>query len=165
MSIRLLKIVLVIFVSLQALLYGLQNLANLDEAYQLTAYVMSNAEHELYPSSMFPAISNSVLVWAALIAILFGEFTAGVLAAKGALDMWSSRKSSREEFLQSQKLAILGCGVSMIVWFGLFMVVAGAYFQMWQTAAGSASFNGAFQYFCASAVVLITLNVVDDGIS
>jgi predicted small integral membrane protein len=50
----------------------------------------------------------------------------------------------------------------MLVWFGLFMVIAGAAFQMWQTAAGGASFNGAFQYFAASAFVLITLNVLKD---
>lgn len=162
MSIRILKIILVIFVSMQALFYALQNVANIDVAYQLTAYVLSNAEHAMYPSSMFPALSNPVLVWVALIIIITGEFLAGALAAKGVFDMWSKRNASAVEFSQSQKYAILGCGASMIVWFGLFMVVAGAAFQMWQTTAGSASFNGAFQYFCASALVLITLYVADD---
>ena len=162
MPLRVLKIILVLFVAMQALFYGLQNLANLEAAYQLTAYVMSNAEHELYPNSIFPAMTSSALVWAALVVILVGEFSAGALAAKGAFDMWLSRKAPAAEFSKSQKFAILGCGASMIVWFGLFMVIAGGYFQMWQTTAGSASFNGAFQYFCASALVLIILYVAED---
>lgn len=162
MPLRLLKIVLVLFVSLQALFYALQNLANLDQAYQFTGYVIGNAEHASYPSSLFPAITNPVLVWVALIVILVGEFIAGALAAKGAFDMWSCREASAAEFAQAQLFAIYGCMVSMIVWFGLFMVIAGAYFQMWQTAAGSASFNGAFQYFAASALVLITLYVAHE---
>jgi len=106
MSFRLLKIALVLFVSLQALLYALQNLANLDEAYQLTAYVMSNAEHELYPFSFIPAITSPALVWISLIIILIGEFSAGLLAAKGVLDMWANRNVSAEEFADSMKYGI-----------------------------------------------------------
>lgn len=162
MIIRNLKIVLVVLVSLQALLIAVQNVVNLDAAYQSVAYVVSNQDHTVYASSIGPAITNPILIWIALAIILIGEFSAGFLAAKGAFDLWSNRNGSATEFRAAKKFGLLGCGMSMVVFFGLFMVIAGYYFQMWQTQIGAASFNGAFQYFTASALVMLFLNMADD---
>lgn len=160
--IRLIKLVLVAFISLQALFYGLQNLVNLSEAHQFVAYVLGNQEHVAYPSSFGPSISNTFLIWIALIIILIGEFSAGLCAAKGAFDMWVNRKAESNQFVAAQKFAVLGCGLTMVVWFGLFMVIGGAFFQMWQTELGNASFNGSFQYFVSGALVLLILQIRDD---
>lgn len=162
MLLRGLKITLVVFIALQALVYALQNLVNLDQAYQSVAYVLSNSDHQIYPSSLTPAITSPVLVWFALIIVLVGEIAAGLCAAKGAFDMWSARHESPERFQASLRFGLLGCGLSIVVWFGLFMVIGGAFFQMWQTAAGAASYSGSFQYFSASALILLLLIVVPD---
>lgn len=165
MIIRYIKISLVFFVGLQALLYGLQNIVNLEAAYQSVAYVMSNQDHAVYSSSIGPAINNPGLIWFALIIILVGEFSAGFIALKGSLDLWKNRSSPVDDFQSAKQLGLIGCGISLVVWFGLFMVLAGAYFQMWQTTIGAASFNGAFQYFAASALVLLFLNSRDESIN
>jgi predicted small integral membrane protein len=48
------------------------------------------------------------------------------------------------------------------VWLGFFGVVAGAYFQMWQTEVGQNSLAGAFQFFGSCAIVFLIVNMADD---
>ena len=98
MNSRNLKIVLVSFVSLGALLWAIKNVVNLESAYQSVAYVTSNADHAAYPKSLGPAITSPVLIWSALMIILIGEFATGLLAGKGAYDMYSSRREAAVEF-------------------------------------------------------------------
>lgn len=161
MSSRILKIVLVSFVSLGALLWAIQNIVNLESAYQSVAYVTSNVDHAAYPKSLGPAITSPILIWSALIIILIGEFGAGSLAAKGAYDMYSNRRTTAAEFNASKRFAILGCGAAVIVWFGIFTVIGGAYFQMWQTEIGNASFTGALHYAIINAAILIFVEMQD----
>jgi predicted small integral membrane protein len=158
---RNLKVVLVAFVSLGALLWAIQNVVNLESAYQSVAYVTSNVDHAAYPKSFGPAITSPVLVWSALMIILIAEFTTGLLAAKGAFDMYSSRRKTADQFNASKRFAILGCGAAVIVWFGIFTVIGGAYFQMWQTAIGDASFTGAMQYAIVNGAILIFIGMRD----
>ena len=66
MAIRYLKMVLLLCVSFQVLLIGIQNFANLDQAYASVAYVASNADHVAYPNSAFPALTSPLLIWMAL---------------------------------------------------------------------------------------------------
>lgn len=162
MGIRQLKVILVAFISLLCLAYAGQNIANLDAAYGLFAYVMSNADHAVYASSFMPAITSPVLLWSALVLVVGLEFLAGILAAKGAFSMWSARNASAAEFNDSKKHALLACGLGIVIWFGLFGVLGGAFFQMWQTAGGGASLAGAFQYFISCAAVFIIVNMTDN---
>lgn len=162
MEIRVLKIILVVFVALQAFLYATQNIVNLDAAYQAVAYVTGNTGHEVYPASMGPALGHPALVWAALILILTGEYAVAVLAGKGAWDLWRARRGPPDEFYRARKFAVLGCGMALIVWFGLFSVIGGAYFQMWQTEVGANSLQGAFWYLMNSGLVLLFVNMRDE---
>ena len=157
-----LKSVLVAFVALGALLWAVQNLVNLESAYGSVAYVLSNADHAAYPKSIGPAITSSALVWLALSVILVGEFAAGLLAARGAWDMFSRRRGPAAEFRAAKRYAILGCGMAVVVWFGIFTVIGGAFFQMWQTEIGDASFTAALNYAIVNAAVLIFVELPDD---
>jgi len=162
MGIRLLKIAMAKIVAGLALFYALQNMMNLDAAYGAFTYVMSMTDVSVYGNSFGPAITSPTLVWLAVILIVGAEFLAGILAAHGAWDMWKARKGSDAEFAASKTRAILGAGVGVVVWFGFFGVVGGAYFQMWQTELGSSSLSGAFQYAVTCAVALIYLSMKDE---
>jgi len=162
MSIRLLKTVFVAFIALLCLFYAGQNVANLDACYQAFAYVLGNVDHNIYPNSFFPAIQSSPLVWIVLIVVVGLEFTAGLLAARGAWDLWSARKASADAFNDAKTFALLGCGVGIVVWMGLFGVFGGALFQMWQTEIGKGSLQDAFQYFGACALVFLIVNSPDE---
>lgn len=161
MTIRYLKIILLICVSLQALFYAIQNIANLDQAYASLAYVMSNADHISYPNSAFPAITNPILIWMALTLVLVGEFGAGFLGARGSWDLFVNRRAPADVFNAAKTVGLLGCGVAVVTWFGLFLVIGGAYFQMWQTGIGGGSWSGAFICMASSAFVMIFLNMKD----
>ena len=43
----------------------------------------------------------------------------------------------------------------MVVWFGGFIVIGGALFQMWQTQIGGGSFDDAFTYAVTGGLVLL----------
>ena len=161
MAIRYLKIVLVVLVALEGLLYALQNIVNLDAAYQAVLYVVSMQDHSIYPASLGPSFENPVFVWIFLAVIVSGEILVGLIASKGAWNLWTARNATAVEFNTMKTYAILGCGLAMVVWFGLFNVVAGAYFQMWQTAAGALSLEGAFQYGGLSAMIMLFVNMAD----
>jgi predicted small integral membrane protein len=160
-DLRLIKIVFVSLIALLCLAYAGQNVANLDAAYQSFVYVMGHHDHTVYGASFMPAITSPVLIWSALIVVVTSEFLAGLLAAKGAASMWSARNAPAIEFNQAKKYALLGCGLGIVVWLGFFGIFGGAFFQMWQTAIGAASLEGAFQFSTSCAVVFIIVSMAD----
>ncbi len=161
MAIRILKIVLVVFVGLQGWFYVAGNLANWDTAHWAVGYVLGMEGHEVYGTHIFPAITHPVLVTLALLLIITGEFLVGALSLKGAWDLMRVVGEPAEVFNSSKTCSILGCGMAMVVWFGGFIVIGGALFQMWQTELGSGSFEGAFIYGASSFLVLLFVNSPD----
>lgn len=161
MSIRFLKIILVLLIALQALVYATQNMVNLDAAYASVAYVISNQDHVVYPRSFAPDITSPALTWAAVVIIIALEYVTGIFAAKGTLDLWSARSSSAEEFNSAKTNALLGAGLTIVVWFGLFGVIANGVFQMWQTEIGANSSSDAFKFLVNGGLVLIFVNMPD----
>ena len=97
MTVRVLKVVFVAIVGLMALLYGVQNIANLDSAFGAVSYVGSMKEHAAYPSSVGPAIASPHLTWAILAFIISAEIAAGLVCLGGAAKMWGrdARRQSR----------------------------------------------------------------------
>ncbi len=158
MLIRYLKIVFVAFVALLCLIYAAQNVANLQACYQAFAYVLGGVDHQVYTKSIIPPISSPAVIWLVLFTVVGLEFLAGLVAAKGAFDLWRTRKATADVFNGAKTMALVGCGLGIIVWQGLFAVFGGALFQMWQTGVGTGSMNGAFQYFVYCAITLLFLN-------
>ncbi len=162
MNNRHLKTVLVGFVSLGALLWFIQNLANLEQAYQSVAYVTSNADHVAYPKSFGPTFTSPVLIWIALAIILAGELATALVAGKGTYDLFRALNGSAAEFNAAKRYGSLGAGLAVVVWFGIFGIIGGAGFQMWQTEIGHGSFADGLLYAIANGVVLVFLNQPDD---
>lgn len=162
MVIRHLKIVFVACISLLCLIYAAQNVINLDTCYEAFAYVLGQADHLVYPDTIFPAVQSPLITWLALALVVTLEFSAGLLAAKGVWDLWGVRKAPAADFNGAKTYALLGCGMGIVVWFGFFAVFGGALFQMWQTEAGGASMDDAFQFFTACALIFLIVNSADD---
>lgn len=159
--VRILKVCLVVFVALFCLMYAGQNLVNLNAAFNFVADIVAMGNQVVYPASFGPAVDNPTLVWMLLFLIIALEIIAGLLAARGAWDLWGARHADAAEFNQSKTNAILGCGMAVIIWFGLFSTIGGAYFQMWQTDVGSAALQGSFQYAVLNGIVLVFVNMTD----
>ena len=161
MAIRIMKIILVVFVGLQGWFYVAGNLANWEAANAAVGYVLSMQGNEVYANAIFPAITSPALVTMVLLLIISGEFLVGALSLKGAWNLWQARAASADEFNAAKTTAILGAGMALLVWFGGFIVIGGALFQMWQSQIGVGSFNGAFIYAASSGLVLLFLSNPD----
>jgi len=160
--IRILKCTLVLFVALFCIIYALQNVVNLQAAYGFVALIAGMEGHIPYPDHVGPAISSPALIWLMLWIIIALEFTAGILAVKGALDMWGARGADAATFNAAKKFGILGAGCAVVVWFGLFASFGGPYFQMWQTEAGLNAVRDASQFALLHGMVMIFLSMRDD---
>ncbi|RUO20283.1 DUF2165 domain-containing protein [Aliidiomarina haloalkalitolerans] len=161
MALRTIKILLVAAIGFMCLFYALQNIANLDAAHGFVAAVFSNAGHEIYPNTFFFAIESSVIVWICLILIITLEALAGIVALAGAFAMLRARREEASLFNESKYFAYLGAGIALLVWFGLFTVLGGAFFQMWQTPLGGGSLEGSFQYLGSIALVTLFVSMPD----
>jgi len=162
MHMRSIKIMFVVITSLMALIYVTQNVVNTGAAHQALMYVMSGADHEVYPDSFGPKFTDPLFGWIAVTIIFALEYAVGFLLAKGAWDMWRARKKDPENFAASKKWAQIGCATGVLVWFGLFGVVGAAFFQMWQTAVGTGSMDGAFQLFVSCTLTLLVISQPDN---
>lgn len=159
---RYIKILLAAFVAMFCVFYAVQNLVNLDEAHGFVAYVAGMADHNLYPSHFGPAITAPALTWTMLWIIIAFEMGAGLIAAKGAFDLFRARSGSADEFNGAKSWALAGCGVAILTWFGLFSALAGTYFQMWQTEAGLNALRDSSLFSIQHGVVLLVLALRDE---
>jgi len=161
MVVRYLKILFVVFVALLCLLYSLQNLVNLEACYGAFAYVLGGVDHAAYPTTLVPKLGAPALIWLALTIVVGLEFIGGVVAAKGAWDLWSNRSGSAAAFNGAKTYALLGCGIGIVIWMGLFCVFGGALYAMWQTDVGRGSLENAYQFFGSCALVFLIVNSAD----
>lgn len=161
MAVRLLKIGLVFFVGLQGFLYVAGNIANWEAGLGAVGYVVGMQEHEVYPAHIFPPLTHPALVTLAFLVILAGEFLVGALCVKGAWDLWRARCASAEVFNEAKTFALTGTAMAMVVWFGGFIVIGGALFQMWQTQLGAGSFDDAFVFAATGGLIFLLVSRPD----
>lgn len=161
MAIRILKVSLTAIVAVMALILAVQNLLNMNSAYATVASVLAMEGHQAYPRSVAPAITAPALVWFALTVIIAAEIASGVLAGKGAWDLWRARKLPADQFDAAKTYSVVGCGAVILVWFGLFMVLAGGFFQMWQTDMGRGAMENSFQLAGMAGIVMLFVNTSD----
>ncbi len=149
---------LVAFLALHHLIFAIQNLFNLEQAYNCVEAVFGQGEAPLYPHSMMPSISSPILLWAALIIIIATEFAAGLALATGAVQMFMAGGGSPADFAAATEWTLIGCGIALLLWFGLFLTIGSALFQMWQTQLGQGAMGDAFRSgMFAGLVMLIVL--------
>ena len=159
---RILKAALVLAIGLHALIYALQNLANINEAHGALGYVISGADHQAYPHTLFFNSDSASVHWAALILVLVGEFAIAFFGLKGGWDLFAARGGTAEQFHAAKSAGSWAAGLALLLWFGLFMVFGGAFFQMWQTAIGSGSLHDAFAFATISVLTMLFVYLTDD---
>jgi len=160
--IRTLKAAIVLAGALMCIFYATNNVTNLELMHGILAFVMSNQDHTVYPSAFGPAITFGPLIWLAVGTVLLGEYAAGLFLLKGSWDLFSTRGKSADEFQAAKNVALIGCCIGILTWFGLFMTVGGAYFQMWQTEMGILSQGDAFRFAAMFGLVFLIVNARDD---
>ncbi|RUO60599.1 DUF2165 family protein [Pseudidiomarina insulisalsae] len=158
MSLRWIKIILALLLGLMCIAYALQNLVNLAGAHAALSYVLGMQDHTYYPETFAFAVTHPTLTWLALSVVIALELLAGIILLTGSWRLFQARYLPAAGFQQAKYTTLVGAGVGIIVWFGLFQVFGGAFFQMWQTELGDASFDGSFVYLGSIALIALFIN-------
>ncbi|MDT8410335.1 MAG: DUF2165 family protein [Wenzhouxiangellaceae bacterium] len=148
---------LVAFLALHHLVYAIQNLFNIEQAYSYVEAVFGQGEAPFYPRSMMPPVRSPVPIWIALIFIIASEFAAGLTLAAGAIQMFVASGGSPADFVAATELALIGCGIALLIWFGLFLTIGAALFQMWQTPLGQGAMGDAYRNGMFAGLVMLIL--------
>jgi predicted small integral membrane protein len=160
--IRLLKSFIVLSAAMLCIFYASNNVANINSMFGVMSYVLGNQDHVAYPNAFGPAVTMPALIWIAIAIVLIGEFGAGLLALKGSWDMFRARGKSADEFQAAKTTALIACLIGILTWYGVFMGIGGAYFQMWQTEIGTGSHDGAFQFAAMLGIIFLIVNSRDN---
>jgi predicted small integral membrane protein len=158
---RYIKIALAALASLFCLFYAIQNIANLGPAEWFVGTMTAMEGHEAYPNTFGFAVSSPILVKMMLWIIILLELFAGLLAGKGAVDMFMNRNGSSEQFNIAKSYALAGTALAVVIWFGIFGAFGGAFFQMWQVEAGVNALRDASFFALQHGVVWLIIRADD----
>ena len=158
---RYIKIALAAFASLFCLFYAIQNMANLGAAEWFVGTMTAMEGHQAYPNTFAFAVKSPVAVKILLWIIILLELVAGLLAGKGAIDLFGKRNGSSEEFNEAKSYALAGTGLAVVIWFGIFGAFGGAFFQMWQVEAGLNALRDASFFALQHGVVWLIIRTDD----
>ncbi len=161
---RIAKIVMVACLAVFCLLVVFGNLTDYQSNYLFVKHVMSM--DTTYPGNklMYRAIVSPELWKASFALIIAGEALAGLLFLVGAIRLFQVRQAPGAEFNGAKGWTIVGGLVAFLVWFLGFMVVAGEWFAMWQSATWNGQ-SAAFRFYLTALAVLIFVNQPDGDLA
>jgi predicted small integral membrane protein len=157
--VRIAKIVLVLAVAF----YGAMGIFNLLgwEAGLASVRTITSMADVPEGRTMPWATDNPVIVTLGLLFIAGSKISGGVLCALGAWKMWVARNAPAEVFNASKDLAVLGCVVLLVMFFGGFIYLAAQFFGGFRTEMGRGSAGWASQLGASVAFILLFLNQPD----
>jgi predicted small integral membrane protein len=154
------KIIMSLVLAAFCLLVAFDNITDYGTNYLFVQHVMSMDTTHPGNTLMYRSITNPVLWRAAYAAIIVAQGITGTLYLAGAVRLFQLRNAPAAEFNAAKTYVIAASALAFLVWFFGFMVVAGEWFAMWQ----SATWNGqeaAFRFYVAVLGVLIFVNQPD----
>jgi predicted small integral membrane protein len=162
--VRMAKIAMCLSLAIFCLLVGFDNIADPKSNYAFVAHVMSMDTTFPGNNLMYRSITSPVAWLIAFALIIATEIVAGLLFVAGAWRMWLARLSSAAEFNVAKTYAIAGALLGFLLWFFVFMVIAGEWFAMWQSKEWNAQ-QSAFRLSLTILAVLIFLAQPDVELS
>jgi len=158
------KIVMSLVLACFCLLVTFDNLTDYGTNYLFVQHVLSMDTTFPGNALMYRSITNPVLWQLAYALIIAAEGVTGILFLAGAIRLFQVRNAPAAIFNEAKAYAIAACLLAFLVWFFGFMIVAGEWFAMWQ----SATWNGqeaAFRFYVAVLAVLIFVNQPDGDLA
>jgi predicted small integral membrane protein len=157
---RVAKIVMCLALALFCLLVTFDNITDYNANYEFVQHVLSM--DTTFPGNelRYRAITNPTLWRIVYALIIVGEGVTGVLFLAGAIGMTRALHAPSAAFNRAKAYAIAGGLVAFLVWFFGFMVVAGEWFDMWQSKTWNGQ-DAAFRFYVTVLAVLIFLNMPD----
>lgn len=154
------KMVMSLVLASFCLLVTFDNITDYGTNYLFVQHVMSMDTTFPGNALMYRSITNPAVWRAAYAAIIAAEGITGLLFLFGAFRLFQLRKAEAAEFNAGKAYVIGACLLAFLVWFFGFMVVAGEWFAMWQSAPWNGQ-EAAFRFYVAVLGVLIFVNQPD----
>ena len=140
--------------ALYPLLVAFGNITDYEANFVFLQHVMSM--DTIFPGNtlMYRAVTSPALQRLAYALIIAFEALCGLALAWGAIALWRARRARAAEFAAAKLWTAIGGFLGFLVWFVGFLVIAGEWFAMWQ----SAHWNGqeaAFRFVVSIVLVMI----------
>jgi predicted small integral membrane protein len=158
------KIVMALGLAVFCLLVAFDNITDYGTNFLFVKHVLSM--DTTYPGNalMYRSITSPARWTRCYWLIIAGEAVAGVLLLAGTIRLWQVRLAPGGAFNAAKGLVVAGVLAAFLVWFVGFMVIAGEWFAMWQ----SATWNGqepAFRFYVTALAVLMFVNQPDGDLA
>ena len=153
-GLREIKALTVAGLALFPLIVAFDNITDYETNFVFVQHVMSMDTTFPGNSLMYRAITSPALHHLAYALIIAFEAATGLALAWGAIALWRARRASAADFAAAKLWTAIGGLLGFLVWFVGFLVIAGEWFAMWQSAHWNAQ-EAAFRF-----VVMIVLVVV-----
>jgi predicted small integral membrane protein len=155
------KIAITLCLSVFCLLVAFDNVTDYGTNYLFVQHVMSM--DTTYPGNalMYRSVTNPALWNVCYWLIIAAEAAAGILFLAGAIRLFQLRHAPGAVFNEAKALAVAGALAAFLLWFLGFMVIAGEWFAMWQSATWNGQ-DAAFRFYVTVLAVLIFV-VLPDG--
>jgi predicted small integral membrane protein len=158
--VRLAKILISLSLAIFCLLVAFDNVTDPASNYQFVTHVMSM--DTTFPDNrlMYRSVTDP-LIWQITYALIIAtQFVCSFLFLAGAISMWRARYAVAADFHQAKAYAIAGALLAFLLWFFVFMVIAGEWFAMWQSKTWNAQ-QASFRFYITVLAALIFLNMPD----
>ena len=161
---RLAKILISLSLALFCLLVAFDNVTDPRSNYEFVSHVMSM--DTTFPDNrlMYRSVTDP-LIWQITYALIIAtQFVCGFLFLAGAISMWRARYAVAADFHQAKAYAIAGALLAFLLWFFVFMVIAGEWFAMWQSKDYNAQ-QASFRFYVTVLAALIFFNMPDSELN
>lgn len=156
MTLRFVKLLLVLAVALFYTFVVFNNLTDYDSNYQFVRHVLMMDTTFPANHGMWRAINSPAVHTAFYVSIIAWESVTMLLSWWGGWKLARALSAPAAEFNQAKRVAIAALTLALLMWLVAFLSVGGEWFLMWQ----SKTWNGqeaAFRMFTVIGVVLILL--------
>jgi predicted small integral membrane protein len=150
---RIAKVVLVACLALYALLVAVDNLLDYQGNYTFVQHVMSM--DTVFPDNptKVRAVTGDVWHTAIYVLIIAAEAVTGLLYAIGAIQLGRNLRRPAAAFARGKRWVVWATVLGFAIWFFAFMVIAGEYFDSWQSKWNAQ--DAAFRIYVTMLAVLI----------
>lgn len=154
------KILIALALSLFCLLVAFDNVTDPSSNYEFVSHVMSMDTTFHDNKLMYRSVTDPAWWTICYALIIATQFTCGALLLAGSIEMWRARLASGDAFEHAKRFAMAGCLLAFLLWFFVFMVIAGEWFAMWQSKQWNAQ-QAAFRFYITVLAALIFLHQRD----
>ena len=154
------KILIALSLAAFCLIVAFDNVFDPQANYTFVSHVMRM--DTIFPDSkiMYRSVTNPFWWTVCYSLIIATQILSGGLLLAGGVQMCRARAASGEAFNRAKAFAIGGLLLAFLLWFFVFMVIAGEWFAMWQSKEYNAQ-AASFRFYITVLAALIFLNQRD----